>query len=668
MTAACNARCVRLASFFLIALSLSIGWGIRGNFGHEAGAMIAGVLSGIAACLLSGRKDWHPRVVFFAFFGGIGWAFGGSISYMYPISFLGSEQWATAAYGFFATFLVGFLWAGLGGMGTALPAVLERERLNRFLAPVAFVLLIMAISDLWIHPWLADHLVIPGANLSDVTWNRHHNPLYWLDADWFAAVVALTAVCLYDLVNRRFQKGTRLLLFTGIGVLLGGAGYALLEHFHLIQPLFGWLVVPLGDASALNPATGLPYGSDAFLSNWPNFVHYYPHYMGPLLGACIGAALYFRRWGTWNNDSGFILYLAGGWLLAFLMLPVLGSIPLQSFGGLRLTPPRSDDWAGIVGVFTGGSLYCLRRNLQSVAYTASLTGILGGFGFAFVPFARSFLRLPGHPLLTPGGTPLFWEHYQSANWHSVMEQSHGFCHGLALAIAIAFLAKSTPKLEDPLPKKRLPEGFSVAFVLLFITLMNVFKNVEEWTKESVQAVPLTMKAPFFASWNWSAQAWFLLIWTLLSAVLILLMIWHTRKALPVVPASYLARGQLLYLTFLWIMVIANFERALVSFHESRLVTEAVIIFNAGLASLLILLLPQEEADVTVCDSNPFPGSLKRLWLRAIPLLICLLLAMTAALRLAYRDQPVENPSTNHKRWGEEAQWRIRPILKGGRHL
>ncbi|HDP33702.1 MAG TPA: hypothetical protein ENN29_01180, partial [Candidatus Hydrogenedentes bacterium] len=84
---------LRPRAIFVVALSLSIGWGIRGNFGHESGAMIAGVLASTAACLMSGRSDWRRRVAFFALFGGLGFGFGGSISYMYPISFAGSEQW-----------------------------------------------------------------------------------------------------------------------------------------------------------------------------------------------------------------------------------------------------------------------------------------------------------------------------------------------------------------------------------------------------------------------------------------------------------------------------------------------------------------------------------------------------------------------------------------------
>ena len=68
--------------YVLTALSLWFGWGIRGNFGHEYGAMMPGALAALAAVLLSGRDDWHRRIVYFAMFGALGWSFGGSISYM----------------------------------------------------------------------------------------------------------------------------------------------------------------------------------------------------------------------------------------------------------------------------------------------------------------------------------------------------------------------------------------------------------------------------------------------------------------------------------------------------------------------------------------------------------------------------------------------------------
>jgi hypothetical protein len=119
---------LRWTTIALAALSLSIGWGIRGNFGHEYGAMVPGCLTAIVVCLLSGREDWRRRVAYFAFFGALGWGFGGSISYMQVISYTHSGVLSSQLYGFGALFYIGFLWAALGGAGTALPAIADRER------------------------------------------------------------------------------------------------------------------------------------------------------------------------------------------------------------------------------------------------------------------------------------------------------------------------------------------------------------------------------------------------------------------------------------------------------------------------------------------------------------------------------------------------------------
>ena len=70
----------RPPAILLAMLSLSIGWGIRGNFGHELGAMLPGALTAIAVCLHSGREDWQRRVLYFGFFGALGWGFGASMS------------------------------------------------------------------------------------------------------------------------------------------------------------------------------------------------------------------------------------------------------------------------------------------------------------------------------------------------------------------------------------------------------------------------------------------------------------------------------------------------------------------------------------------------------------------------------------------------------------
>jgi len=191
----------------LCALSLSIGWGIRGNFGHEYGAMIPGALTAIAAALISGRDDWWPRVGYFGMFGALGWSFGGSISYMMVISYTHSGHLPTQAYGYACLFLIGFLWAALGGAGTALPACLDRERLTSLFVPVLTVC----------ATWYVKDLVIPLIDHAGYGDKRHLSKLYWYDTSWLAVLTALVAVLLLAAIRRRVCWGTSLILHMTIG-------------------------------------------------------------------------------------------------------------------------------------------------------------------------------------------------------------------------------------------------------------------------------------------------------------------------------------------------------------------------------------------------------------------------------------------------------------------
>ena len=114
---------------------------------------------------------------------------------------------------------------------------------------------------------------------------------------------------------------------------------------------------------------------------------------------------------------------------------------------------------------------------------------------------------------------------------------------------------------------RKSELLAVGFVLLVIPYLNLRKNVADWTRAG--AVPQAM-------YGIPAWAWFDLAALAVAASLAILMARHLRRPLAVVPENPLGRGQGLYLLLLAIMVIGNFERALVGFKDQRLVTEGVI--------------------------------------------------------------------------------------------
>jgi hypothetical protein len=431
----------------LTALSLSVGWGIRGNFGHEFGAMVPGALAAMAAVLLSRREDWHRRVAYFAMFGALGWSFGGSMSYMQVVAYTHSGHSPSVLYGFACLFVIGFLWAALGGAGTALPACLDRDRLTELFAPMSAIFLAWWVQGVIVEPWL----------------HRLGYRLDWFDTDWLGALVALGVALLFSLACGRLDRGVAL-----------------------------------------------------------------------------------------------IIHLAVGWWAAFLLLVVLL--------GLRMTPPRGDNWAGCLGMTLGLLVYCRRYDLGGAALATLGSGFIGGIGFA----AASMLKLVE---VTSG---------LETNWHSILEQTTGLFNGLGIAAAMGLLARLAPRVADEPPVRRWTEPYAVGFVLLLITYLNLQKNPANWIR--AHALPATL-------YGLPARAWFDLGYAALAVAILVPLGRHLRRPLPLIPPSWLGKGQWLYLVFLWWMVVGNFERALPGFAPQRLVTEGVIQVNAALCTLLVLLGP-----------------------------------------------------------------------------
>ncbi|MDP6038274.1 MAG: hypothetical protein QGG64_06980, partial [Candidatus Latescibacteria bacterium] len=190
----------------LSALSLSIGWGIRGNFGHEYGAALPGVLASLAIVLASNRPDWYAHAPYVAMFGALGWSFGGSMSYMQVIAYTHSGHPSSTLYGYANLFVIGFLWASLGGGGAALPLLLSGTQLSLLFTPILAIITGWSLQAVIIDWFFHRHPM-----------RRHENPLYWYDTDWVAALVAICAALIIALIRGGFDIGTLLILYLATG-------------------------------------------------------------------------------------------------------------------------------------------------------------------------------------------------------------------------------------------------------------------------------------------------------------------------------------------------------------------------------------------------------------------------------------------------------------------
>jgi len=105
----------RFTAMLLVALSLGLGWAIRGHFGHEWGACWAGTIGALAVLVAARRPDWSRRMPTLAALGGIGWATGGMMSYGILVGQGRADAGPTVAYGLSMLLVVGGLYGAIGG-------------------------------------------------------------------------------------------------------------------------------------------------------------------------------------------------------------------------------------------------------------------------------------------------------------------------------------------------------------------------------------------------------------------------------------------------------------------------------------------------------------------------------------------------------------------------
>ncbi len=330
-------------------------------------------LAALSAILLSARLDWHRRFADFALFGALGWSFGGSISYMQVVAYTHSGHSPSVLYGFACLFVIGFLWAALGGAGAAMPAVADRA--------------------------------VPLGPLP--------------------------------------SHGRRLLP----------------------------LVAARGGDRALAPATRVMISSGTTRTGWPR--------RWPWPAACSSGPFAYGS----TALCGLIIAMAAGWWAGFAILVLIL--------GLRMTPPRGDNWAGCLGMTLASLWYFRRIGLGEVTRGARLR-----------VHRRDRIR-PASMLKLVEVTSGY-----ETNWHSILEQTTGLFNGIGLAIAMASVARWNPPRGDDWEPAHPPatQPFALGFVLLGITYLNLRKNVGESVR--VKAVPPEMVGIATAPGStWDTSSW-----------------------------------------------------------------------------------------------------------------------------------------------------------------
>jgi len=489
----------------LAGLAMSVGWGFRGDYGHEAGAMVPGALLGLAICIASGREDWWRRASIMGMCGAIGWAFGGQISYAKITGYTAGSSLLDAFYGYACLFLIGGLWAGIGSAILAMSVTQSRSYLEQFARPLVVLWLVWVLLSV---TGVTDRLVD--------RWYLH-------DTDWVGALFAL-AVC----------------------------------------------------------------------------------------GVC--AVLFPRDRGA----CAMIAVLAAGWWAGYLIL--VGLL------GLHMTPPRSDNWAGCIGLFVALLVYLLRRRDRTAVMLAGWGFLIGGIGFVL----GDFVNMLGRAQWGPVGR---YEVLHGLDYWKWMEQGFGLIMGLG--IGAAFLRYIRPKLSSP--AEDVPGTWLrvVALLLLLVVMMwaNLSKNVTNWAKG--QSIPPNLLG-IGSTW------WFLFVGLLLSTFVIVAIVRHSRGRLALVPASDFGRTQMLLLIVLWVPVIGAFMQAMPGMSgRGVFLVHASFWITAGLVSLIAVSLTDKTGPGPLEPQGPSEASWRLGWkFWACLCLVPILLFVTAYLTVASHEGPL----------------------------
>ena len=289
------------------------------------------------------------------------------------------------------------------------------------------------------------------------------------------------------------------------------------------------------------------------------------------------------------------------------------------------------------------------------------TGILG------IALLKLAMVAPGNPnLVTDPAVVDTWHHWQQANWHSFLEQSYGFVNGIGIAVAMGLLATRLAPCDNAAPRRRWTELVALLFVVPWLLYENLVKNVADWTARTAN----TGRCRYGCSPRCSTASSFRPSTGSICSSRRGGRLCHPRDR-PHAPAtgdiatSWLGRGQLLYFLILWPFVLGNFAKALTGFTDQRLLTEGVIIVNAAIVTVLILVLPRK----TQAEQGMARGTVA-IGVGIGPVLIANgrggAVTRDDGRAPAVRRCPAGHSSTNY-RFGPDANWKSRPILKGTLH-
>ena len=402
-----------LVFFLLPALAMSLGWGIRGQFGGETGAMIPGVMVGLALGIVSGL-DFESCMRLGAV-GLISSSVGGSMTYGQTLGLVHNEWPSRTLWkGVSGCAIKGGVWIGLTGacLGMAASDVFYRPRELFVLFAGAVGLFVAGLQ--WIN---RPH--IPPSALPKIYFSARDAEKPRVEC-WGGLWAALTGLLVYAGCVRGDWRTVALALF---GVAGGGIGFAfgeLLQAWGIHYKPFGksgplwmdwWKLMEM--VFGLLAGLGLAAGwAVAGFANAPhvNFVEYsalFPPVTEALLGAILAALVVAGMMGVkyvetlWDTPMIFVTFalplaLFGTWTPGVIVVVLALSVSFANMRYHRLRGERlvvAREW-----VVWGATLVACFALVVQLRAAANIIAV-----FVFVVWSQILLTMLKCLRLDPAG-------------------------------------------------------------------------------------------------------------------------------------------------------------------------------------------------------------------------------------------------------------------------
>ena len=301
------------------AMAGAMAWGIRGQYGHETGAMIAGLLVSLTLVFLLCPNASLLNVARAVALGTVAMGFGGSMTYGQTIGLTHDApligNWAALRWGMIGLSIKGAVWIGFAGvfLGMGLSGIRYRWR-EMLLIMLALVGLYFLGVYLINSPYNPSAKQLPAIYFSDHwRWepDTYGKPRFEC---WGGLLLALLSLIAYVGLYRKDRLAPRLAFWAILG---GAIGFPLGQS---LQAYHAWNLESF--------RTGLWAQLDPYM-NWWNMME---TTFGAVMGAMLGLGLWLnrKRIRLRNEPDTISMPWVVEWILIVVHLSLLFAVEFRS--------------------------------------------------------------------------------------------------------------------------------------------------------------------------------------------------------------------------------------------------------------------------------------------------------------------------------------------------